>query len=260
MIKALFTAATGMKAQQTRIDVIANNIANVNTTGFKKSTTNFEDLLYSNRETPGTQNADGSTRPTGLQIGSGARIVNTAKVFTPGSLEETGRNLDMVIAGNGFFKLTDLAGGSVYTRDGNLHLDSLGQVVTSSGLKLDPPITVPPGSSVGVSADGTFNARIGDQPATTIGRVQLATFQNPSGLESVGGNLLRETAASGTETPGNPGDEGYGTIIQGFIERSNVDVVTELVNLIVSQRAYEMNSRAISSADEMLSTVNNILS
>ncbi|HGY91753.1 MAG TPA: flagellar basal-body rod protein FlgG [Planctomycetes bacterium] len=253
MIKALFTAATGMRAQQTRIDVIANNLANVNTTGFKKSQANFEDLLYSNMGDAGTQ------KPAALQIGAGSRLVSTTKVFAPGVLEETGRALDLVITGNGFFQLQDINGGTVYTRDGNFHADSNGDVVNSQGLKLVPSINVPAGATLAIAADGTISARVGDQAATQLGQLQLVNFRNPAGLDSTGGNLLRETAASGTPTTGTPGQNGYGTIVQGFLERSNVDVVNELVSLIVSQRAYETNSRAISSADQMLTTVNQIL-
>ena len=253
MIKALFTAATGMRAQQTRIDVIANNLANVNTTGFKKSQTNFEDLLYSNLGDAGTQ------KPHSLQIGAGSRLVSTNKVFAPGVLEETGRPLDMVITGNGFFQLQDISGATVYTRDGNFSIDSTGQVVNSQGLKLQPNITVPEGATLAVAGDGTLTAKVGDQPATQLGQLQLVNFPNPSGLESFGGNLYRETVASGAATTGTPGSDGFGSMVQGFLERSNVEVVSELVGLIVSQRAYETNSKAISSADEMLTTVNQII-
>ncbi|MCA9323336.1 MAG: flagellar basal-body rod protein FlgG [Planctomycetes bacterium] len=253
MIKALFTAATGMRAQQTRIDVIANNLANVNTTGFKKSQANFEDLLYSNLGDAG------NNRPSSIQVGAGSRLVSTSKVFAPGNLEETGRSLDMVITGNGFFQLTDIGGGTVYTRDGNFHVDSNGDVVSAEGLRLQPAFNVPEGATVAVSGDGTVTARVGDQATTTVGQLTLANFPNPSGLDSIGGNLYRETAASGAATTGTPGSNGIGGMVQGFLERSNVEVVNELVNLIVSQRAYETNSKAISSADEMLTTVNQIL-
>ena len=260
MIKALFTAATGMRAQQARIDVIANNLANVNTTGFKKSNTAFEDLLYSTLQDPGAQNGDGSTRPAGLQIGAGARLVSTSKVFTNGVLEETGRPLDLVVTGPGFFKLTDLAGGTVYTRDGNFSIDATGALVNSLGLKLDPPITVPPGAEVSVSIDGTVTARIqGEENSQNVGQILLANFPNPAGLDSIGSNMMRETAASGAVIEGTPGSDGLGGLSQGFLEKSNVEVVNELVNLIVSQRAYETNSRAISAADEMLTTVNQIV-
>jgi flagellar basal-body rod protein FlgG len=256
MIKALYTAATGMRANQTRIDVISNNLANVNTSGFKKSTVNFQDLLYSTLEQPGAQNADGSTRPTGLQVGAGSRLVSTAKVYTPGVLEETGRELDLTISGDGFYKFQDLAGGAVYSRDGNLHIDADGQMVNSEGLKLDPALTIPQGAKVAIGPDGTITSKVGDETATTVGRITLSSFRNPSGLEAVGNNLLRESAASGPAISGNPGEQGFGSIIQGFLERSNVEVVDELVDLIVAQRAYEINSRAIRAADDMLTTVN----
>ena len=259
MIKALYTAATGMRAQQTRIDVVANNLANVNTSGFKKSTVNFQDLLYSTIESAGASNADGSVRPAGLQIGSGTRLVSTSKIFTPGVLEQTGRDLDWMISGDGFFKLTDLTGGDVFTRDGNFHIDAQGNVTNSDGLRLNPGITVPQGARITISQDGTVTARIGNENGTTIGQLTLSNFPNPAGLESVGANIYRATTASGVETPGNPGTNGLGQITQGFIERSNVEVVDELVDLIVSQRAYEINSRAINTADEMLTTANNIL-
>lgn len=258
MIKALYTAATGMRSNQTRIDVIANNLANVNTTGFKKSTVTFQDLLYSTTEQPGAQNADGSTRPTGLQVGSGSRLVSTTKIFTPGTVEETGNPLDLAIAGDGFFKLQDLAGNAVYTRDGSFRVDANGDVVSSDGLKLDPALNIPQGAKIVVSPDGTVTSKVGDQAATTLGRLQLSFFRNPSGLESVGGNIMKETVASGAEVVGNPGEDGYGQILGGFVERSNVEVVDELVDLITAQRAYEINSRAIKAADEMLTTVNQL--
>lgn len=259
MIKALFTAATGMRAQQRRIDVIANNLANVNTTGFKKSQVNFEDLLYNNIEDAGSTNSSGSLRPSGLQIGSGTRLVSTSKVFTTGNLEETGSPLDLVISGQGFFQVEDLSGNIVFTRDGNFKPDALGNLVNSQGLKLSPGITVPPQASVSVDQSGAISAAVGNAPATNIGNVQIANFPNPAGLEALGGNLLKETVASGAAVLGNPGDEGFGSILSSFLERSNVEVVSELVNLIVSQRAYETNSRAISAADEMLTTANQII-
>jgi flagellar basal-body rod protein FlgG len=258
VIKALYTAATGMRANQTRIDVIANNLANVNTTGFKKSTVNFQDLLYSTLEQPGAQNADGTARPTGLQIGAGARLVSSAKVFTPGVLEQTGRELDLTISGDGFFKFQDLAGNPVYSRDGNLHVDAAGQVVNSDGLRLDPAITVPAQAALAISPDGTITSKVGNEAESTIGQLQLSNFPNPAGLESLGGNMMRATIASGAEVASSPGQSGAGSIIQGFLERSNVEVVDELVDLITSQRAYEINSRAIKAADEMLTTVNQV--
>jgi flagellar basal-body rod protein FlgG len=258
MIKAMFTAATGMRAQQTRIDVISNNLANANTAGFKKSLANFEDLLY--RTVEDATPSDGQlSRPTPLQIGSGSRLVSTTKVFTPGSIEETGQPLDLTISGKGFFQLTDINGNIVFSRDGNFKTDAAGQVVNSQGLRLEPAINVPQGADVTVGPDGQVYARVGDQQQTAVGTLQLVNFPNPAGLEAIGSNLLRETPASGAPITGQPGIDGLGRLTSGYLERSNVDVVTELVSLIISQRAYETNSRAISAADEMLTTVNQIV-
>ncbi len=257
MIKALYTAATGMKAQQMRIDVIANNLANVNTTGFKRSNVNFEDLLYSTLRNPNERSATG-VRPSGLQVGAGSRLVNTSKIFTPGSLEETGNALDMVITGQGFFQLQDIAGNTVYTRDGNFMVDRDGTIVNSQGLKMTPNLTVSPNAQIAVSQDGIISQIVGDT-TSQVGQIQLATFTNPAGLEAVGGNLFKKSEASGEATTGTPGSDGYGGLVGGFLERSNVEVVNELVGLITSQRAYETSSRAISAADEMLTTVNQIV-
>ncbi len=257
MIKALFTAATGMKAQQTRIDVIANNLANVNTTGFKKSQVNFEDLLYSTIRDPNEQTKEG-LRPAGLQIGSGSRLVSTSKVFTPGVLEETGQPLDLVITGPGFFQLQSISGETIYTRDGNFGIDRDGNVVNSQGLRLIPNLTVPQNATVAVGQDGFVSAIVG-QVSSQIGQIQLVNFANPAGLSSEGGNVLKQSGASGPPIQGNPGAAGFGTIVGGFLEKSNVEVVNELVGLITSQRAYETSSKAISAADEMLTTVNQIL-
>lgn len=257
MIKALFTAATGMKAQQTRIDVIANNLANVNTTGFKKSQVNFEDLLYSTLRDPNEQTQDG-LRPAGLQIGSGSRLVNTSKIFTPGVLEETGNPLNLVITGPGFFQVQAVNGDTIYTRDGNFGVDRDGNIVTAQGLKLVPNLTVPQNATLAIGQDGFVTATVGDT-SSQIGQIQLVNFANPAGLDAQGGNIMRVSDASGPPLTGNPGDEGFGTLTAGFLEKSNVDVVNELVGLITSQRAYETSSKAISAADEMLTTVNQIL-
>ena len=257
MIKALFTAATGMKSQQQRIDVIANNLANVNTTGFKKSQVNFEDLLYSTIRSA-NESTENGIRPAGLQIGSGSRLINTTKIFSPGVLEDTGNPLDLVITGSGLFQLEDLAGNTVYTRDGNFGQDRDGNLVNSQGLRVIPNITIPQNAVIAVSSDGTVTATVGET-SSQLGTIQLATFTNPAGLESAGGNIFRLTDASGDAITGNPGDEGFGGISAGALEKSNVEVVNELVGLIVSQRAYESSSKAISAADEMLTTVNQIL-
>lgn len=257
MLKSLFTAATGMRAQQTRIDVIANNLANVNTSGFKKSLVNFEDLLYTTIQ--GASQGENQSRPTPLQIGAGSRLVSTSKVFSQGVIERTDRALDLVISGEGFFKLSDINGNAVYSRDGNFNVDAIGQIVSGQGLKIEPAVTVPDGATVNVEADGRILAKVGDGPTQEIGRIALVNFANPAGLESAGGNVMRETDASGAPIEGTPGSLGLGSIQSGALERSNVDVVSELVNLIISQRAYETNSRAISAADEMLTTVNQIV-
>ncbi|MCB9834145.1 MAG: flagellar basal-body rod protein FlgG [Planctomycetes bacterium] len=257
MIKALYTAATGMKAQQMRIDVIANNLANVNTTGFKRSNVNFEDLLYSTLRNPNERTQNG-VRPSGLQIGTGSRLVNTSKVFTPGSLEETGNPLDLVITGSGFFQLQDISGSTVYSRDGNFMVDRDGSVVNSQGLKLIPNISLQPNAKVAVGVDGVVTQVVGDT-SSQVGQIQLASFTNPAGLEAIGGNIFRKSEASGEAVTGTPGAAGYGGLVGGFLESSNVEVVNELVGLITSQRAYETSSRAISAADEMLTTVNQIV-
>ena len=258
MIKALFTAATGMKAQQMTVDVISNNIANVNTNGFKRSRVNFQDLLYLNLNRAGDA-AQGVQSPTGLEVGSGVRPVSTTRVFSPGSLEGTQRDLDIAISGDGFFQVTLPDGSFAFTRDGALHIDSQLQLVTSEGYLLEPQITVPNNwKSIGFGADGVVSVTTTDSPEapTQIGQIQLARFPNASGLESMGSNLFRMSPASGQPVQVNPGLDGTGTLINGFLERSNVDVVTELVSLIVAQRAYEVNSRAIRTSDEMLSQVN----
>lgn len=261
MMKALFTSATGMKGQQTQVDVIANNIANVNTSGFKRSRVNFQDLLYVNLK-PSGDSAQGVASPTAFEIGSGVRAVSTTRVFSPGALEGTQRELDVAINGDGFFQVSLPDGSTAYTRDGGFHLDSQQNLVTSEGYLLQPQLTFPPNvKSVGFGVDGIVTVTTADDPSAPqqIGQLQLATFPNPSGLEALGTNLMRQGGASGAATLMNPGEEGAGTLVQSYLERSNVDVVTELVNLIVAQRAYEVNSRAIRSSDEMLSQVNNLV-
>ncbi|MGR3301209.1 MAG: flagellar basal-body rod protein FlgG [Candidatus Scalindua sp.] len=259
MIKALYTSATGMKAHQFLLDVIANNLANVNTTGYKRVQVSFQDLLYDKFVPAGSESAQGIETPTGLQVGSGVRVVSTNKVFTQGVQENTGRTLDMAIQGKGFFQITHPDGTTVYTRDGTFHLNSAGEVVTSEGLKLEPSISIT-GDVVGISigSDGTVSTQTSTGTSQSTGTITLATFPNPAGLESMGRNLYRETSASGTATTGTPGQTGIGEIMQGFRESSNVEVVTELVNLIIAQRAYEISSRAIKAADDMLQTTNRI--
>lgn len=261
MMKALFTAATGMKGQQMTVDVISNNIANVNTNGFKRSRVNFQDLLYVQMKKPGDA-AQGVSSPTGMEIGSGVRPVSTTRVFSQGILEGTQRNLDVAISGDGFFQVSMPDGTTAYTRDGAFHVDSQQQLVTSDGYVLEPQITVPTNmAGITFSSDGVITVSTTDSPDTQqqIGQLQLARFPNPSGMEALGSNLFRRSAASGDAIQVNPGQDGVGTLTQNFLERANVDVVTELVSLIVAQRAYEVNSRAIRTSDEMLSQVNGLV-
>jgi flagellar basal-body rod protein FlgG len=260
MLKALYTAATGMRSQQTQVDVIANNLANVNTSGYKKSDARFEDLLYVNMRQPGAANKDGSTM-SGLQLGSGSQLVATARSFQPGALIQTGNPLDLAISGNGFFELQALDGTRVFTRDGSFQLDRDGAIVTTEGLKLVPSVgAVPQGAQatdLTIGKDGTVSVRVGEQ-ITQLGQITLVTFPNAAGLSAEGGNLFRETPASGTPTTSPPGEGGSGPILQGNLERSNVDIATELISLILAQRAYEVNTKAITTADQMLQSANQL--
>lgn len=256
MIRALYSSATGMKAQEMLIDVTANNLANVNTNGFKRSQVDFADLLYSTIRQAGTSVADGLPSPIGLQIGSGVRTVGTTKLFTPGTFEQTGNPFDVAIEGDGFFKILLPDGSERYTRDGAFRLNAQGELVTGDGYALADSIQIPQGAgNVNIGVDGTVTYLLNGQgsPETT-GPIQLARFPNPAGLSSEGGNLYAATEASGTEVMGIPGEQGAGRLRGQFLERSNVEVVTELISLITSQRAYEINSRAIRASDEMLST------
>ena len=264
MLKSLFTSATGMKAQQMYVDNIANNLANVNTSGFKRSHLNFQDLIYDTLISPGAETVEGYQSPSGLQIGSGVRHVSTTKIFSQGLPQETRRELDITIDGEGFYQIThpDSTRGTVYSRDGSFGLDSQGRLVTGEGFYLNPQITIPGGSThITISRDGIVTyAPAGDNNSRTqAGQIQLATFANAAGLENLGHNLYAETAASGSATTGNPGENGVGALRQGYLEGSNVDVVTELVNLIIAQRAYEINSRAIRTSDSMLEQANNVV-
>jgi flagellar basal-body rod protein FlgG len=260
MLRAFSTAATGMTGQQKMVDVIANNLANVNTSGFKRSQVNFQDLFYLTLEEPGTEIASGINSPTGIEIGSGVRISSTTKVFTAGEFQNTGNPLDIAIAGDGFLQVTMPNGDIRYTRDGSLMTNANGELVTSSGYAIEPAISVPIDAvSVSIEKDGGVNFKDSSGTQSVAGTIQLARFANPSGLSSEGGNLLAENEASGTPTTGTPGENGFGTIQSGFLERSNVQMVTELVNLITAQRAYEINSRAIRAGDDMLQTANNIV-
>ncbi|MEK6710460.1 MAG: flagellar basal-body rod protein FlgG [Nitrospinota bacterium] len=260
MIRALFSAATGMQAQQVNIDVIANNLANVSTVGFKKHRADFQELLYETIIPPGSPSAQGNMIPTGLQIGTGVRPAATQKIFTEGEFKRTDNEFDIAIEGDGFFVITRPNGDTAYTRSGAFKLNSTGQMVTSEGFLLSPNITIPTNAvKVNVGTDGTVSVlSAGAATPTQVGQITLARFPNAGGLSSLGRNLYAETVASGAATTGNAGTSGLGTIAQGFLENSNVSVVDELVALIEAQRAYEINSKAIQASDEMLQVVSNL--
>jgi flagellar basal-body rod protein FlgG len=246
----MFTAVTGASAQQVRIDVIANNLANLGTTAFKAQRPSFEDLLYETVRPPAAENDS----PTGLQFGRGSRVVATERQFSPGTIRQTEQPLDLAIDGRGFLAVTQLNGDRAYTRDGSLRLDLNGNLVTVEGLQLDPPVTVPTDAlQILITKDGVVQAR---QPGTntlaTVGNIQLSAFPNQTGLLGIGGNLYAETESSGTATAGTPGQDGTGTVIQGALEEANVNIAEELVNLILAQRAFEANTRVISTSDEIL--------
>jgi len=257
VIRSLWISKTGLDAQQTQLDVISNNLANVSTNGFKRSRVAFEDLLYQNVRQAGANSTQQTQLPTGLQIGTGVRPVATPRVFTQGNLQQTGNQLDIAINGAGFFQIQMPDGTTGYSRDGTFHMDQNGQVVTSNGFPLQPAITIPAtAQSVTIGQDGTVSVTLpGQAAAQTVGSVQLASFVNPGGMESKGQNLFAETAASGTANANAPGSNGSGTLQQGFLETSNVNVVEELVSMIQTQRAYEMNSKAITTADQMLGKI-----
>ena len=261
MYKALFTASSGMNAQQTYIDAIANNLANVNTNGFKASTVNFQDMLYETKTAPGTESAEGNQMPTGLEVGSGVRLVSTSKIFSQGELESSGGELDMAILGNGFFKVQMANGEYAYTRDGAFGLDGQRRILRSSGEVLADNITVPDGvRKITVTEDGKVFALSGaGTEQTEVGQIKVHVFANPPGLQSAGSNLFLQTVASGSATESSAGLDGVGTIRQGFIERANVDVVSELVHLITAQRAYEINTKVISISDKILQQSNNLI-
>jgi len=254
MINSLWISKTGMEAQQTQLDVISHNLANVSTTGFKRSNAVFEDLMYQNLRQVGANSSEQSQLPTGLQLGLGVRTVATSRSFTQGSMQQTSNQLDVAIKGNGFFQVTQPDGTIGYTRDGSFQVDSQGRLVTSSGLPVANGITVPPSATnVSIAADGTVSATLPNNPTPqNIGSLALANFVNPAGLEPRGDNLYVETAASGQPNGGTAGTNGLGTVMQGFLETSNVNVVQELVSMIQTQRAYEMNSKAIQTSDQML--------
>ncbi len=261
MNQALWVAKTGLDAQQTRMSVVSNNLANVNTTGFKRGRAAFEDLLYQTVRQPGAQTSQQSQAPTGLMLGTGVRVVATEKLFTQGNMLQTNNPLDLAINGRGFFQIQMPDGSVAYTRDGGFKLDAQGQMVNNAGLVLQPGITVPEGAqSLSIGADGIVSAKLaGESAPQQIGQLIVADFINVGGLQPLGENLYAETASSGTPQTGAPGQSGLGSMVQGSLESSNVNVVEELVNMIETQRAYEMNSKAISTTDQMLAYVSNNL-
>ena len=254
MIRSLWISKTGLEAQQLQMDVIANNLANVSTNGFKRARAVFEDLLYQTLRQPGAQSSQQTQLPSGLQIGTGARPVATERLFTQGNLQQTGNSRDVAIQGNGFFQVLLPDGTTAYTRDGSFHSDSQGQLVTSSGFPVQPTITIPPNAlSITIAKDGTVSVlTAGAATPVQVGNLQLAGFVNAAGLQAFGENLYLQTASSGTPTANTPGTNGLGLLNQGFVETSNVNVVEELVNMIQTQRAYEINSKAIQTSDQML--------
>lgn len=262
-MRALSIAATGMAAQSMNIEVISNNIANLSTTGFKESRVEFQDLLYQNMRSVGSASSDtGTILPSGLQVGLGVRPAATYRINSQGSLNSTSNPLDLAINGQGYFQVQLPDGTTAYTRAGSMQLNSTGQIVTADGFNLLPSITVPStATAITVNASGQVLATIaGQQAQQTLGQLQLANFINPAGLDAIGNNLLKETQASGSPTTGNPQSTSFGAIVQGSLEMSNVDTVTEVTNLIAAQRAYEMNSKVITTADQMLNTTNQMKS
>lgn len=264
-ITALHSAATGLRALSTRIDVVANNLANAETTAFKRSRVNFEDLMYLMLKQPGTTNAAGEVSPSGIFVGLGTRVSNTQLDLEQGSLESTGRQLDVGISGQGFFKvkiMDSIGDGTGYTRNGNFFVNNEGELVLGmgDGYKLIPPIDIPAGTTdISIATDGTVEVlKAGGATKTKVGQLQLSNFVNPNGLKLLGGSIYIETDASGPAADGNPGEDGLGTVVQGFLEASNVDPVKELVTLIKTQRAFELNSQSIQTADQALQTIGNL--
>jgi flagellar basal-body rod protein FlgG len=261
VIRALFTAATGMEAQQLNIDTIAHNLANANTTGFKRGRADFQDLLYQTVTAPGTASSASTEVPAGLQVGLGVKPAAVGKIFSQGDFRNTGGDLDLAIEGDGFFQVVQPNGEIAYTRAGALKRDSTGQLVTSNGYPLEPSITLPDdATSVTIASDGTVSVLQGGSTTTTVvGNIELAVFPNPQGLNAIGRNLLVASDSSGDAITGVPGESGIGTLSQGFLEISNVSIAEELVNMIMSQRAFEVNSKSIEAANEMLQTTNNLI-
>lgn len=260
MLRSLWTAASGMQAQQLNIDVLSNNLANVNTTGFKRSRADFQDLLYETLRLAGASSSSTTEVPTGIQLGHGTRPAAVQKIFMQGEYKQTKNELDIAIEGDGFFQITMPDGETAYSRAGAFKVDSEGRIVTSDGYLMEPEISVPDDSmQIAIGTDGTVSVQqAGENQATEVGTIQLARFINPAGLNSIGRNLFLPTSASGDVITGTAGEDGFGTLAQGFLEMSNVSVVEEMVNLITAQRAYEINSKSIQAADEMLQIANNL--
>ncbi len=258
MLRALYSAAAGMESQQMNLDVISNNLANVNTTGFKKSKVEFQELLYQTTREPGADLGSGNQVPTGIQVGQGLRPVATARIFTNGDLSQTGEQLDVAVQGDGFFEVQMPDGTSAYTRDGAFKTDSTGRIVTSDGLPVLGGFQPVPAGTTNITISSNGSVTYTGANGATTSQVQLVRFNNPAGLSSAGSNLYTETPASGTPELGTPGQNGYGTLNQGYLELSNVSVVEEMVNLIEAQRAYEVNSKAVQAADEMMQESNNM--
>jgi flagellar basal-body rod protein FlgG len=261
MIRSLWTGTTGMHGQQLNIDVIANNLANVSTTGFKKSKADFQDLLYQTMKVPGSQTSTDTESPTGILIGLGVKPAAVTKIFTQGDLILTENELDVAIEGNGFLQVEMPNGNTAYTRAGALKRDSNGRLTNSDGYPILPTITIPDGSrQITISETGIVSALLGDDTVSTeLGTLELAAFTNPAGLSAIGKNLFEETSASGTAQTGTPGEDGYGTLLQTYLEGSNVNIVEEIANMITTQRAYEINSKTIQTSDEMMQTTNNLV-
>lgn len=260
MLRSLQTAATGMDAQQQLVDVLSNNIANVNTTAFKKSRAHFNDLLYQNIRAPGLTSTTGSINPSGIQVGNGVKMVSVEKMFSEGSVKETHQDLDIMVNGRGFFQIQMPDGSVSYTRDGSFKRSADGRVVTAEGLPLIPEIVVPPNTAVGglkIGMDGTVTAQVSSEAEPRVlGQIRVANFINPAGLNAIGRNLYTQSPAAGEAQVGIPGENGAGIVTQGQLESSNVSIVEEMVQMIMGQRAYELNSKVVKTGDDMLSTTN----
>ena len=261
MLRSLTTAATGMIAQQNNLDIVANNIANVNTSGYKKVRAEFQDLLSTAQRTPGAMMNQGTYQPVGIEIGLGVRTSATTRVFTEGILQSTGRTYDIAIEGEGFFQIVRGDGSTAYTRDGSFQVDAMGQLCTSDGYVVQPQITIPQNATeVNITPDGNVTVKIGnDTNQAAVGEIQLVRFQNPSGLLAIGHNLFTETPGSGVPVPGTPGEDGFGLLQQNFLEGSNVQIVDELINLIKAERAFESNSKIVNASSDILQQTNQMV-